>query len=113
MGKLMRSPSVNWRVETHREEKALEILLDPEREGEDGEAGTVGTVTLLSDGVMHQLNLIGGEIWKLCDGSRDRNGILNSLLQIFAADRQTVKEDLDEFLSDMINRGLIHECEER
>lgn len=109
MGKLMRNPSVNWRVETHREERALEALLDPEREGEDLETGTVGTVTLLSDGVMHQLNLMGGEIWKLCDGSLDRNGILDSLMQTFEADRQTVKEDLDEFLSDMIRRGLMHE----
>lgn len=109
MGKLMRNPSVNWRVEIHREEKALEALLDPERKMEDLETGALGTVTLLNDGVMHQLNLMGGEIWKLCDGTRDRNGILDSLLQTFEADRQTMQDDLNEFLSDMIQRGLIHE----
>ena len=109
MGKLTRNPSVNWRVETHREERTKEILLDPDREAEDAEAGTVGTVTLLNDGVMHQLNLMGGEIWKLCDGRFDRKGMLDSLLEIFDADRDTVAEDLDQFLSDMIQRELIHE----
>ena len=106
---LKRDPTVNWRIETHREEKAMEILADPGRRAEDGEMMELGTVTLLADGVMHQLNLLGGEIWKLCDGTRDRDQILVELLDVFEVDEDTLRQDLDVFLSDMIGRGLIHE----
>jgi len=109
MSILKRDPSVNWRTESHREEMAREVLSDPAREGEDTEVGALGTVTLLSGGVMHQLNYLGGEIWKLCDGTRDREQVLESLMELFDADRDTVKRDLDAFLDGMIEKGLIHD----
>jgi pyrroloquinoline quinone biosynthesis protein D len=106
---LKRNPDVHWRVEAHREEKAMEVLADPERTSEDGDMTDLGTVTLLSGGVMHQLNLLGAEIWKLCDGTRDRGQILRELLDVFEVDEGTLKQDLEAFLDDMIGRGLIHE----
>lgn len=106
---LKRAPSVNWRTESHREEMAREVLSDPEREGEDPDVSGMGTVTLLSGGVMHQLNYLGGEIWKLCDGSRGRDQMLECLVELFDADRDTVRKDLDAFLDAMIEKGLIHE----
>jgi len=109
MSTLKRDPSVNWRTESHREERAREVLSDPDREEEDREVSGLGTVTLLSGGVMHQLNYLGGEIWKLCDGNRDREQVLESLMELFDADRDTVKKDLDTFLDGMIEKGLIHE----
>jgi pyrroloquinoline quinone biosynthesis protein D len=109
MSTLKRDPSVNWRTESHREERAREVLSDPDREEEDREVSGLGTVTLLSGGVMHQLNYLGGEIWKLCDGNRDREQVLESLMELFDADRNTVKKDLDTFLDGMIEKGLIHE----
>ncbi len=109
MGILRRAPSVNWRTESHREEKAREVLSDPDREGEDTQVRDMGTVTLLSGGVMHQLNYLGGEIWKLCDGTRDRQQVLDSLMELFDADKDTVKRDLDTFLDGMIEKGLIYD----
>jgi pyrroloquinoline quinone biosynthesis protein D len=107
--KLNRNPDVNWRTEPHREQKALEVLEDPARGEEDQDVDALGTVTLLSGGVMHQLNLLGGEIWKMCDGSRDRDGMAGELAAVFEAEREVVREDLDIFLDDMIRMGLIHE----
>jgi len=109
MKKLSRNPDVNWRVESHREAHVREVLEDPSRTGEDAEAVDVGTVTILAGGVMHQLNLLGGEIWKLCDGSLDRGSLAVRLLEMFDVDADTLKEDANAFIDEMMEKGLINE----
>ena len=109
MKKLSRNPDVNWRVESHREAHVREVLEDPSRAGEDPEAMEVGTVTILAGGVMHQLNLLGGEIWKLCDGTHDRESLTARLLEMFDVDADTLKEDANAFLDEMAGKGLVHE----
>lgn len=109
MKKLIRNPDVNWRVEPHREAHVREVLEDPARSGEDEQAQDVGTVTILASGVMHQLNLLGGEVWKLCDGVLDREGLLEALMEMFEVDAATLTEDVNLFLNEMVGKGLIHE----
>lgn len=109
MKKLIRNPAVNWRVESHREIHVREILEDPGREGEDGAAQLVGTVTLLDGGIMHQLNFLGGEIWKLCDGTMDRDAVTARLLELFEVEQAILREDVDAFVEEMIDKGLINE----
>lgn len=109
MKKLVRNPEVGWRVEAHREAHVQEILDDSSRADEDELAMEVGTVTILAGGVMHQLNLLGGEIWKLCDGDSDRASIVSALLERFDIDAATLQTDVDAFVDDMIQKGLIHE----
>jgi len=109
MKKLRRNPDVNWRVESHREAHVREVLEDPSRGGEDAQAGDVGTVTILAGGVMHQLNLLGGEIWKLCDGVLDRDGLVDRLWDLFEVDRETLRCDADAFIDEMTGKGLIRE----
>jgi len=109
MKKLNRNPDVNWRVESHREAHVREVLEDPSRAGEDAEAMDVGTVTILANGVMHQLNLLGGEIWKLCDGTLDRGSLVSQLLEIFEVDEDTLRRDAGAFVDEMTEKGLIHE----
>ncbi|UCF89121.1 MAG: PqqD family peptide modification chaperone [bacterium] len=109
MKKLSRNPDVNWRVESGRETYVREVLEDPSRTEEDAGAMDVGTVTILSGGVMHQLNLLGGEIWKLCDGSLDRPSLVGHLLDLFDVDEDTLRSDADAFIDEMMNKGLLHE----
>ena len=109
MKKLSRNPDVNWRVESHREAHVREVLEDPSRASEDAEAMDVGTVTILASGVMHQLNLLGGEIWKLCDGSLDRDSLTGQLLDIFEVDEDTLRQDAGAFIDEMTEKGLIYE----
>ena len=109
MKKLNRNPDVNWRVESHREAHVREVLEDPARAEEDEQAQDVGTVTILSGGVMHQLNLLGGEVWKLCDGTLARKELLGALLEIFEVDEAVLAEDVNLFLDEMLEKGLIHE----
>lgn len=107
--KLFRNPDVNWRVESHREAHVREVLEDPARAEEDEQAQDVGTVTILSGGVMHQLNLLGGEVWKLCDGTFDRAELLGALLEIFEVDEAVLAEDVNLFLEEMMEKGLVDE----
>ncbi len=109
MKKLVRNPDVNWRVESHREAHVREVLGDPSRAEEDAEARDVGTVTILAGGVMHQLNLLGGEIWKLCDGTLDRDSLVGHLLMMFEVDESTLRADAETFLNEMAEKGLIDE----
>ena len=109
MKKLFRNPDVNWRVESHREAHVREVLGDPSRADEDADALDVGTVTILASGVMHQLNLLGGEIWKLCDGTMDRDSLVGHLLELFEIDEGTLRGDAQAFIEEMIEKGLIDE----
>jgi len=109
MKKLIRNPAVTWRVESNREIHVRGILEDPGREGEDGDAQLVGTITLLDGSFMHQLNILGGEIWKLCDGTMGREEITARLLGLFEVEEEALKNDVDAFLKEMIARDLIRE----
>ena len=109
MKKLIRNPDVNWRVESHREAHVREVLEDPLRTGEDVEAVETGTVTILAGGIMHQLNLLGGEIWKLCNGDLDRGSVVIQLLDLFEVELETLREDTNAFIDEMVEKGLIHE----
>lgn len=106
---LKRNPDIHWRVEDHREEHAKEVLGDPERIAEDDDLAELGTVTLLFGGVMNQLNLVGGEIWKLCDGKMSREQIADNLLERFEADPKTLRSDIDVFIDEMIHKGMVNE----
>lgn len=109
MKKLSRNPEVSWRMEAHREAHIREILEDPSRTDEDKEVIKMGTVTILADGIMHQLNFLGGEIWKLCDGTLDRDLIVSTLGDLFEIDEATLKKDVYAFVDDMILKSLIYE----
>lgn len=104
MALLERNPQIVWRNEKRREEQVLQKLED----GDD--VADQGTVILLISGMMHQLNLLGGRIWNLCDGSRQQEQIVDALLEEFAVEREILNADVDEFIQDLIKRGwLIHD----
>lgn len=101
MKNITRNPDVIWREE---EEARAEVIAALER-GED--ASSEGTVLIIVSGMMHQLNLLGGEIWKRLDGSIDEAGLVNELSDIFDVDRATLEGDVRAFLSDIDARGWI------
>lgn len=99
--KLQRNPDIVWRVEKRREQ---DILLALER-GED--VTSRGTVILIISGMMHQLNLVGGRIWTLCDGSRDEAQISEELAREFDAEREEIAGDVALFVADLLERGWL------
>lgn len=104
MNKLLRHPDIVWRVEKRREAEILKAL----EAGED--VADRGSVILVISGMMHQLNLVGGEIWSLCDGRRTLNDLVDVLAGEFAVERSVLADDVAEFVNDLLARGwLIYE----
>ena len=101
MKNIGRDPDVVWR----EEEEAREEVISAMGRGED--ASSEGTVLLIVSGMMHQLNILGGEIWKRLDGNIDEAGIVRELMDVFEVDRETLEEDVHAFLDDLATRGWI------
>ena len=57
---------------------------------------------------MLSLNVLGTEIWKLCDG-RTMDDIVAELLKSFEVEEAVLRDDADEFLKQMKEEGLINE----
>ncbi|WP_303720980.1 GeoRSP system PqqD family peptide chaperone [Malonomonas rubra] len=95
---LQRNPDIVWRHEKRREEQVLKEM----DAGKDVEER--GTVILLISGMMHQLNLLGGMIWNLCDGTRTEEQIVDCLLKEFDVERNVLAADVAEFIEDLLQR---------
>lgn len=98
MALLQRNPDIVWRHEKRREEQVLQEL------EAGGDVAERGTVILLISGMMHQLNLLGGMIWSLCDGTRSEEQIVDLLLQEFEVERAELAADVSEFIEDLRQR---------
>ncbi len=98
--KIFKNPEVLWREEEESKSQAYEGL----SKGED--VAEIGTSVLFADGIMLSLNLLGTEIWKLCDG-RSADDIVSELLLQFDADPEVLREDALAFLSELKQKGFI------
>ena len=101
MSMLLRNPDIVWRIEKRRQQAVIDRL----EAGE--EIDNEGTVILLISGMMHQLNLLGGMIWTLCDGSRTADQVVTELLKEFDVEPETLRLDVDEFIADLLERGWL------
>jgi pyrroloquinoline quinone biosynthesis protein D len=99
--KLLRNPDIVWRVEKRREAEILKAL----EAGED--ASDQGSLILIVSGMMHQLNLVGGRIWSLCDGQRTRDDLIETLAGEFEVEREELAEDVESFVDDLLQRGWL------
>jgi len=100
--KIFRNPDAQWREEDLYKEQAYKGL----DEGED--VADIGTSIILHSGKMLSLNVLGTEIWKLCDG-RTVDDIVSELQKTFDVEEDVLKEDVHEFLMQMKEEGLINE----
>jgi GeoRSP system PqqD family protein len=100
MPKVFRNADVMWREEEESRAEAYEGL------EKGSQVEDIGTSLLFADGVMVTLNLIGTEIWKLCDG-RELEDILAALLDEFDVEPQVLQQDVLAFLEDLSQKGFI------
>lgn len=100
-GTPVRNPAVVWRDEPD----VRDAIFEAQERGE--EVGDRGWVILVVKGVMHELNLLGGEIWCLADGRRDVDAIVASLAQCYDAPADEIRADVEEFLDDCAAKGWL------
>lgn len=96
-----RNPDVIWRHEKRREQQLLEAA----ERGEDISDG--GTVILVVNGTMHQLNLLGGEIWRRCDGETEIDAIVREIGAEYDVAEVELKQDVLDFITDLQQRGWL------
>jgi pyrroloquinoline quinone biosynthesis protein D len=98
-----RNPAIIWREEDELRDAAMAML----ERGED--ASGEGVLILLCAGVMHQLNLLGAEIWKRCDGERTVEAIAAELSEVFDAEPYEIAADVRDFIAEMKRLGWLAE----
>lgn len=97
---VFRNPDVLWREEDDSKAEAYAGLA----QGDD--VADVGTSVLFSDGVMMSLNVLGTEIWKLCDG-RSVEAMVAELTTQFDVEPSVLLEDATAFLAELKEKGFI------
>ena len=102
MGKLYRNPDAMWREEDVQKEEALEGL----SKGED--VSGLGTSIIMLGGNMHSLNLLGTEIWKLCEG-KTLDELVSALETDFEVETSILEQDVKNFVDSLKGLGLLHE----
>lgn len=67
-----------------------------------------GAVLLeLTGGKYFSLNPLGAKIWRLLEQRRDRDQIEQEIVETFDVSSTTVAQDLDRFLGDLQQKGLV------
>ena len=100
--RIFRNPDAVWRDEDLQREEALKGL----EAGED--VSGLGTSIILLHGKMHALNLLGTEIWRLCDG-KTLDEIVSGLRESFDVEPEVLEEDVRSFLMNLKELGVIYE----
>jgi pyrroloquinoline quinone biosynthesis protein D len=89
-----------WR----EEDDALAEARTAQESGAD--FGDIGTAVLFSGGTMLSVNVLGMEIWKLCDG-RNVDEIVAELLKEFDVEERVLREDVLAFIDDLAMKGFV------
>ena len=100
--KIFRNTEAMWREEEKFREQAHSGL----DKGED--VSDVGTSIVLYSGKMFSFNLLGTEIWKLCDGKTVEE-IVSALRENFEVEEGVLRKDISAFLENLKKEGLIYE----
>jgi GeoRSP system PqqD family protein len=96
-----RNPDVQWRMEKGMYESAKEKAKNDE-DYED-----IGVLTLMVGNSIHQLNLVGAEVWIRINGINRVEKMVQEIAELFAVDPEMIKEDVVEFLNSIKERGWI------
>ena len=100
--KIYRNSAAMWREEDGQKEIVLQGL------DKDSDVADIGTSIVLMNGTIHSLNILGTEIWKLCEGKTPAE-IVSELKDIFDVEQARLETDVNSFLSEMKGLGLIYE----
>jgi GeoRSP system PqqD family protein len=100
MTRVFRNEEVLWREEDESRAAAQDKLAG------GGDIADLGTSILFADGQIVGLNLLGTEIWKLCDG-RSVNEIVAELLEQFEVEADILRADVEGFLAELEGKGFV------
>src|SRR5512140_1744396 len=100
MQRYYRRPEAMWR----EEEASKDLVMEGFEKGDD--VAEIGTSIILFSGKMHALNILGTEIWKVCDG-KTMEEIVSELRESFDVEEEVLKKDVCAFLENLKEIGLV------
>jgi len=62
----------------------------------------------LSTGYYFSTNRLGAEVWQRCDGDTETTAIIAALHDLFDVDLDTLTADVEAFLQQLLDEGLLH-----
>ena len=96
-----RNPDVVWRLE-----KGIHAMAwDKARKEEDFE--DLGVLTLMVKGGIHQLNLVGAEIWTRINGIHTLEKISEEIAALFGWEEEETEEAVLDFLKGLGEKGWV------
>jgi hypothetical protein len=96
-----RNPEVVWRLE-----KGIHAMAwDKARKEEDFE--DLGVLTLMVKGGIHQLNLVGAEIWTRINGIHSLEKISGEIASLFGWEEEETVEAVLDFLKGLGEKGWV------
>jgi len=96
-----KNPEVVWRLEKGMQELAW----DKARKDEEFEE--MGVLTLMVKGTIHQLNLVGAEIWMRVNGVKTVEKISEEIAALFGWEKEETDEAVLDFLRGIEERGWV------
>ena len=96
-----RNPEVVWRLE----EGMREVAWERARKGEEYE--DLGVLTLMVQGAIHQLNLVGAEVWTRINGINTTEKIARDVAALLESDTQETEQEVGEFLRGLEEKGWV------
>ncbi len=96
-----RNPEVAWRLE-----KGLHAMAWDKARGEE-EFEDIGVLTLMYGDGIHQLNLLGAEIWTRVNGVNSVGRISGEVAELFGWEPGESEEAVLEFLEGLEERGWV------
>ena len=73
--------------------------------------GSEVTIVNLSNGHYYNLANLGGEVWALIISGQGFSEILSILESSFSKDKETLKSDLSQFISSLLNEDILMKVE--
>ncbi|MBI5419433.1 MAG: PqqD family protein [Deltaproteobacteria bacterium] len=96
-----RNPEVVWRLEKGMHAMAWD------RARKDEAYEDLGVLTLMVKGSIHQLNLVGAEIWTRINGVNSVEKISREIASLFGWEPEETEEAVQEFLKGIEERGWV------
>lgn len=96
-----RNPEVVWRLEKGLYQMAWD------KAGKEEDFEDLGVLTLMHAGSIHQLNLIGAEIWTRVNGANSLERISEEVASLFAWETEETKAAVREFLAGLEAKGWV------
>jgi len=64
-------------------------------------------IMTMEDNTLHTLNAVGSRMWKLCDGQRTIEEIIQTIHKEYSVSCEDAQEDCESFIHELCSKGIL------